>query len=78
MHSSRMCTARLSAHLGGGGICLGGVCPGGVCLGGVCPGDVCLGGGLPRGIYLGMCVNRITDRCKNITLQKKLRFVCEW
>ena len=40
MHSSRMCTAHFSGHLGG--VCLGGVYPGGVYLGagGVYPGDL--------------------------------------
>ena len=49
MHSSRMRTAHISGHLGGGA-CLGGVsAQGGVCLGGVSAGGVCLvGGDLPR------------------------------
>ena len=86
------------AVLGGGGVCLAGVCPGDVCLWslrvsaqwGVCPGGRCLrlvpGGSLPRGgclplvpggclpLVFGVClpdtpVNRITERCKNITLR---------
>ena len=68
------------------GVCLlgrclprGGVCPA-VCPGGGCPGGVCPWGGLPRGVstqcLLGdVCqtppVNRITDRCKNITLPQR-------
>ena len=49
-----------------GGVCPGGVCPGGVSLGGLCPGGVSAAQG---GVCLGGClpVNRITDRCKNIT-----------
>ena len=39
----------------------GGVCLEGVCLGGVCLGGICL-----RGVHL-FPVNRITDRCKNMT-----------
>ena len=49
-----------------------GVCPGGMCLprgisaqGGVCLGDVILEGGCLPGTPP---VNRITDRCRNITL----------
>ena len=78
MYSSRMRTARLftvSQHALGGGVYpsmhwAGGCIPActrqkGVCLGGVCP---------------GWCdrhppVNRMTDRCKNITLPQ-LR--CGW
>ena len=64
--------ARFSCHLGWG-VCRGGgvsaqgnVCRG-VCLGGV-PRGVCLGG-VPRGVCLGgVQLNRITYRCKNITL----------
>ena len=49
-----------------GGCLPGGVCPGGVSLGGLCPGGVSAAQG---GVCLGGClpVNRITDRCKNIT-----------
>ena len=73
---------------GGGGVCLGGEClPGGlpgvflpngvcllgcVCLGGVYLGDFCLRGCLP-GDCTHPAVNRMTDRCKNITfLQLRL------
>ena len=63
MHSSRMRTVRCSGCLGRGG-CVGG----GVCLGGA---GVCLG------VYTSPPpVNRITDRCKNITFpQLHLRTV---
>ena len=59
MHSSRMRTVRCSGRLGrGGGVSAWrGVCLGGVCLGVYSP--------RPRGRHLP--VNRITDRCKNIT-----------
>ena len=72
MHSRRMCTVHCSGRMGGGGGgCLtrgcvpragvhwrGGVsAQGGVCLGGVCLG---VGGCTPP-------VNRIKDRCKDIT-----------
>ena len=64
MHSSRMRTARCSGRLGG---CM----PGGVCLGGSARG-VCL----PRVVYTHPTVNKITDRCKNITFPKlRLRTV---
>ena len=51
------------AILVGGGVCLEGCLPGGLC---VCPG----GGGVPaQGVVLETPpVNRITERCKNITL----------
>ena len=49
-----------------GGFCLGDFCPGGVCLGGVCPGAVADTPGT-RGRQPPP-VNRMTDRCKNITL----------
>ena len=65
----------VSQHtLGGGGVSAWGVsAQRGV---GVCPGRVCPGGGcLPRGVYPSMLwgrhpphVNRMTDRCKTITL----------
>ena len=48
-------------------VCLEGVCPWGCLPGGVCPGGVCPGGCLPRGGVHLPPVNRITDRCKNIT-----------
>ena len=68
MHSSRMHTAHFSAHLEGRvsvwgwGVSArrGCLARGGVCLGGVCLGSVCP-------------LNRITDRCKNITFPQ-LRF----
>ena len=51
-----------------GGVCLGGVCPGAECL----PGGVSAQGGM---VCIPSCteadippVNRMTDRCKNITL----------
>ena len=59
---------------------LGGVCLGGLLLGGVWSGDVCSGGcldqgGVCSGGYILACteadplpMNRMTDRCKNITL----------
>ena len=75
MHSSRMRTVRSSSHVypsmhwelcipactGRGGVCLGGVCPGGVCPGGVSQHAL-------RQTPLPM--DRMTDRCKNITLCK--------
>ena len=81
MHSSRMRTARFSGCLGGGG-CLPRGC---VCLGGCLPRGVC------PGMYTSWTqrqtpqlharihtppVNRITDRCKNITFPRiRLRAV---
>ena len=63
------------------GVSAGGCLPGVSAQGGVCPGVVCLGGCLLRGVSApgGVCwgcvyllrvppVNRMTDRCKNITL----------
>ena len=81
MHSSRMRTARLlpvfpSMHCTGGGVSArGGVCSGNVCSrGNVCSQwGVCYRGCLLRGVYPSMHggrhppVNRMTDRCKNIT-----------
>ena len=73
MYSSRMRTAHFSCHLGVGAVCLGGLSIG-VCLprwglpGGVYPWGVCPGGCLPRGVCPLSLVNRMTDRCKNITL----------
>ena len=77
---SRMCTVRCSGCLRG---CLpGGSAWAGVCLGGLPRG--CLPRGcLPRGCLPGGCtppwsqrqnppVNRITDRCKNITFPQLL------
>ena len=74
MHSSRMCTAHALTIGCGGGVCgvggsrrylLGGYLPGGTCPGGcTCPeGCTCPGTHPPS-------VNRMTDRCKNITLPK--------
>ena len=75
MHSSRMRTAHLLTiprSIRGGGWCP----PGGCLPGGCLPGGVCLRGCLPSG---GVCpiacwdtppVNRVTDRCKNITLSQ--------
>ena len=59
MHSIRMHTVHCSGHILGGGClprrdCMGVSAQGGVCLGGVC--------------QTPPPVNRITDRCKNITL----------
>ena len=57
-----------------GGVCLGGVCPGrclpregGVYPGGVCPRCLPRGGCLRGGLEYTPPVNRMTDRCKNIT-----------
>ena len=72
MHSSRMCTVCCSGTVPGGRVLFaqgvsaqGGIS--GVCLGG-CP--VSAGGCLPRGVSARHIpiVNKITDRCKNITL----------
>ena len=61
---------------GGGGVCLGGVCPGRGCLPrgrvsarGCLAGDVCLGGGcLPRGgVHLPPWTEFLTHACENIT-----------
>ena len=49
----------------------GGVCPGGDCLRGICPEGLSARRGLARGCLLrGFTppMNRITDKCKNITL----------
>ena len=62
---------RTGGSLSETGLCLGGLCPGGLCLrgslwGGLCPRGVSVLGGLPdRDPPL---VNRMTNRCKNITL----------
>ena len=49
-----------------GVVCPGGVCPG-VCVPrGVCLGSVCPWGCLPGGV--SVMLNRMMDRCKNITL----------
>ena len=49
-----------------GGVCSGGCAPGGVCS---CGGGVCSGGsGIPACTEADPPVNRMTDRCKNITL----------
>ena len=73
MHSSRMRTVRSSSRLLGGGICPR---EGGLPKGGVCPGGcvscipVCNGANTPPP------VDRMTDRCKNITFPKlRLRTV---
>ena len=89
MNSSRMRTARLLAVsrsipciFGGGsasgpGVCiggpaLGGLHPGGSASGGLNPGVVCIHGG----VQTPPPVNRMTDRCKNITFpQLRLRAV---
>ena len=78
MHSSRMRTVCSGSHLTGG--CL---VPGGVCSRGVPgPGEVPRpGGGLVQGSGIPACtevdppVNRMTDRCKNITFATSLRTV---
>ena len=63
MHSSRMHTIRCSGRLLNGGI--GVSARGGVCLGGVSTqGD----GVCQAGVCQTPPMNRITDRCKNITL----------
>ena len=60
------------------GVCLVGVCPKGVCLwslpGGCLPRGMCLGGllgvsawGMSAQGCTHLPVNRMTDRCKNIT-----------
>ena len=60
--SARGVSAQRVVSAQGGGVCPGGCLPGGG--GGVCP------GGLPKGgiWQTPPPVNRITDRCKNITL----------
>ena len=65
MSAGGMSTQGISVCLGGGGVCLSG---GGVCLsgGGVCLGGVCREG-VPRQGGRQPPVNRIIDRCKNIT-----------
>ena len=66
MHAARLLTVchsilgEVSAQ--GEGVCLWGCLPRGVC-----PGSVCPGGCRPRGGVHLPPVNRITDRCKNIT-----------
>ena len=66
-HSSRMRTIHWSGRRGGGGVCLGGVCPGvGVFLAG--------GGGVTAPVHAGIDtppVNRMTDACENITFPQK-------
>ena len=71
MHSSRMRTGRsltvCRSLLPGGGCLLGGVCSGGCLLLG--EGVSALGGGIPPCTEADTPpVNRMTDRCKNITL----------
>ena len=64
MHSSRMCTGRSLT------ICLGGLLPRGVCSqGGSAPGGVCFRGMVTQhALRQTPPLNRMTDRCKNITL----------
>ena len=63
---SMLCFGGVSAPRGGRGGCLGGgyLLPGGVCYGGV----LVLGGGIPACTEADPPVNRMTNRCKNITL----------
>ena len=62
----------ISACTGRGGVCLhrGGVCQEGSAQGGVCLGGVSAQGGLYPSMHWGSPppVDRMTDRCKNITL----------
>ena len=63
----------MSALGGVGGVCFWGgcVCPGGICSQGVsAPGGVCSGGVVSQHALRQTPppVNRMTDRCKNITL----------
>ena len=80
-HSSRMRTVRCSGCLGGGGgVFAGRVCLGGMSARGVCHGMPARGVSGRVDICLGVCVcqrgvsarhppvNKMTDRCKNITL----------
>ena len=71
MHSSRMRTVRNSSGLlaGGGAWSVGG---GGVSA---LEGCLVLGGGIPACTETDPPVNRMTDRCKNITLATSLRTV---
>ena len=72
-----MRTARSLPYGGGGGLCLGGsLCPGAVSVQGASvQGGSLSGGSMSRGPLTGgglpdrdtLPVNRITDRCKNIT-----------
>ena len=62
-------SARGGVCPGGGGVCPGGICPGRGCLSrGVSPVGVCPGGVYPS-MHWGRHppVDRMTDRCKNIT-----------
>ena len=76
MHSSRMRTGRSYTTVcwsllpGEGGVCSGGgAWSGGICSGGVCSVGVCSRGGIPACIEAEPPpVNRMTNRCKNITL----------
>ena len=92
MHSSRMRTVRplvtvwRGRGVSPGGLCLGGFCPGGSLSRGVsvrgslgvCPGWSLCGGGL-WGVFLtDTPVNRITDRCKNISLLAVIIFESIW
>ena len=74
MYSSRMRTAHFSCHLGVGGGLPGGSVYWCVSARGCLPREVSTrevsvqGGCLPRGVCPLSPVNRMTDRCKNITL----------
>ena len=79
MHSSRMRTIRNSSRLLGGCLVLGGVpAPGGVPGPGGCllrGGDWCWGVVSQHALRQTPPVNRMTDRCKNITFATSLRTV---
>ena len=79
MHSSRMRTIRSGSRLSGGGGASRGGASGGVCATwkGVLPGGVCFLGrcGIPACTEADSPVNRMTDRCKNITFATSLRTV---
>ena len=72
MHAIRMSTARLltvyRSIRGGGVSAKGGSAQGGVCLRGVYPGVSALGVCIPACNGADTPVNRVADRCKNITL----------
>ena len=80
MHSSRMRTVRNSSRLlpegsapGGEGVSALGRLWGAVCSRGVCSQGV--GGGIPACTEADPPVNRMTNRCKNITFATSLRTV---